>query len=55
MGHSDHEISATFSTFDQDGNHVLDEEEQRRMKQELEAKRVGGGGRSARLYIFIYV
>ncbi|XP_023689469.2 polycystin-2-like protein 1 [Paramormyrops kingsleyae] len=39
MGHSDHEISATFSTFDQDGNHVLDEEEQRRMKQELEAKR----------------
>uniref|UniRef100_A0A8C9RMB8 Polycystin 2 like 1, transient receptor potential cation channel n=1 Tax=Scleropages formosus TaxID=113540 RepID=A0A8C9RMB8_SCLFO len=39
MGHADHEISATFSRFDQDGNHVLDEEEQNRMKKELEEKR----------------
>ncbi|KAL4640930.1 polycystic kidney disease 2-like 1 protein [Arapaima gigas] len=39
MGHADHEISATFSRFDQDGNHILDEEEQNRMKKELEEKR----------------
>ncbi|CAL8257105.1 unnamed protein product [Lota lota] len=39
MGHADHEISATFSRFDYDGNQVLDQEEQERMKAELEEKR----------------
>ncbi|XP_050982365.1 polycystic kidney disease 2-like 1 protein [Labeo rohita] len=39
MGHADHEISATFSRFDQDGNQTLDKQEQERMKQELEEKR----------------
>lgn len=36
----DHEISAAFSRFDQDGNQILDENEQKRMKIELEEKRV---------------
>uniref|UniRef100_A0A3Q0R3Q6 Polycystin 2 like 1, transient receptor potential cation channel n=1 Tax=Amphilophus citrinellus TaxID=61819 RepID=A0A3Q0R3Q6_AMPCI len=40
MGHTDSEISAAFSKFDCDGNKVLDEDEQRRMKTELEEKRV---------------
>ncbi|KAE8590838.1 hypothetical protein XENTR_v10018227 [Xenopus tropicalis] len=40
MGHDDHEISAAFSNFDQDGNRILDEEEQMRMKQILEERRV---------------
>ncbi|XP_058507894.1 polycystin-2-like protein 1 [Solea solea] len=39
MGHADHEISAAFSQFDSDGNQVLDEAEQERMKIELEEKR----------------
>uniref|UniRef100_A0A8C2JTG7 Polycystic kidney disease 2-like 1 n=1 Tax=Cyprinus carpio TaxID=7962 RepID=A0A8C2JTG7_CYPCA len=39
MGHADHEITATFSRFDQDGNQTLDKQEQERMKQELEEKR----------------
>ncbi|XP_016313144.1 polycystic kidney disease 2-like 1 protein [Sinocyclocheilus anshuiensis] len=39
MGHADHEISAAFSRFDQDGNQTLDKQEQERMKQELEEKR----------------
>ncbi|KAM3606549.1 uncharacterized protein V6R79_018486 [Siganus canaliculatus] len=39
MGHADHEISAAFSRFDRDGNHILDEDEQKRMKIELEEKR----------------
>ncbi|KAG7279838.1 hypothetical protein CRUP_013748, partial [Coryphaenoides rupestris] len=39
MGHADHEISAAFSRFDYDGNQVLDQEEQERMKAELEEKR----------------
>ncbi|XP_077586259.1 polycystin-2-like protein 1 [Stigmatopora nigra] len=39
MGHADHEISAAFSQFDRDGNHILDEEEQEKMKTELEEKR----------------
>ncbi|XP_029962580.1 polycystic kidney disease 2-like 1 protein [Salarias fasciatus] len=39
LGHADHEISAAFSKFDRDGNQVLDEEEQERMKIELEEKR----------------
>lgn len=40
MGHADHEISAAFSRFDRDGNQILDEDEQKRMKMELEEKRV---------------
>ncbi|MBN3295903.1 PK2L1 protein, partial [Amia calva] len=40
MGHDDHEISAAFTKFDHDGNQILDEEEQNRMKRELEEKRV---------------
>lgn len=49
MGHADHEISEAFSMFDRDGNQILDEEEQKRMKSDLEEKRVGerpqeGGG-----------
>lgn len=40
MGHADHEISAAFSQFDRDGNHILDEAEQEKMKIELEEKRV---------------
>ncbi|XP_061693168.1 polycystin-2-like protein 1 [Syngnathoides biaculeatus] len=39
MGHADHEISAAFSHFDRDGNHILDEDEQEKMKTELEEKR----------------
>ncbi|KAM3863001.1 polycystin-2-like protein 1 [Diretmus argenteus] len=39
MGHADHEISAAFSRFDHDGNQILDQEEQERMKTELEEKR----------------
>ncbi|XP_061601775.1 polycystin-2-like protein 1 [Cololabis saira] len=39
MGHADHEISAAFSQFDQDGNQILDADEQERMKIELEEKR----------------
>ena len=42
MGHADHEISAAFARFDRDGNQILDHEEQERMKQELEEKRVCG-------------
>uniref|UniRef100_A0A8C1XIV0 Polycystic kidney disease 2-like 1 n=1 Tax=Cyprinus carpio TaxID=7962 RepID=A0A8C1XIV0_CYPCA len=48
MGHADHEISATFSRFDQDGNQTLDKQEQERMKQELEEKRV------CLIYIFLH-
>nr|XP_033799607.1 polycystic kidney disease 2-like 1 protein [Geotrypetes seraphini] len=40
MGHADHEITAAFSKFDHDGNQILDEEEQNRMRHELEEKRV---------------
>ncbi|KAJ3610234.1 hypothetical protein NHX12_022328 [Muraenolepis orangiensis] len=39
MGHADHEISAAFSRFDYDGNQVLDQKEQERMKAELEENR----------------
>lgn len=40
MGHADREISEAFSKFDRDGNQILDEEEQKRMKSELREKRV---------------
>uniref|UniRef100_A0A8C5PXA5 Polycystin 2 like 1, transient receptor potential cation channel n=1 Tax=Leptobrachium leishanense TaxID=445787 RepID=A0A8C5PXA5_9ANUR len=39
MGHDDHEITAAFSKFDQDGNRVLDEDEQKRMRNILEERR----------------
>uniref|UniRef100_A0A8C2X4A3 Polycystin 2 like 1, transient receptor potential cation channel n=1 Tax=Cyclopterus lumpus TaxID=8103 RepID=A0A8C2X4A3_CYCLU len=39
MGHAEHEITAAFSRFDHDGNQILDEDEQKRMKVELEEKR----------------
>ncbi|XP_070288617.1 polycystin-2-like protein 1 isoform X5 [Myotis yumanensis] len=43
LGHKEHEITeltATFTKFDQDGNHVLDEKEQKQMQQDLEEERV---------------
>ncbi|KAM9379950.1 polycystin-2-like protein 1 [Phaethornis superciliosus] len=40
LGHADHEITEAFSTFDKDGNHILDAEEQQQMKHDLEAKTV---------------
>ncbi|XP_063291145.1 polycystin-2-like protein 1 [Pelobates fuscus] len=40
MGHDDHEITAAFSRFDQDGNRVLDEDEQKQMRNILEERRV---------------
>ncbi|XP_008500272.2 polycystic kidney disease 2-like 1 protein [Calypte anna] len=40
LGHAEHEITAAFSTFDKDGNHILDAEEQQQMKHDLEAKTV---------------
>ncbi|XP_075072553.1 polycystin-2-like protein 1 isoform X3 [Mixophyes fleayi] len=40
MGHDDHEITAAFSRFDQDGNRILDEEEQRKMRNILEERRL---------------
>ncbi|XP_028324033.1 polycystic kidney disease 2-like 1 protein [Gouania willdenowi] len=39
LGHADHEISEAFSKFDSDGNQVLDQDEQERMKMELKEKR----------------
>ncbi|XP_019902754.1 polycystic kidney disease 2-like 1 protein isoform X2 [Esox lucius] len=39
LGHADHEITKAFSKFDHDGNQILDQEEQDRMKRELEKKR----------------
>ncbi|XP_053358417.1 polycystic kidney disease 2-like 1 protein [Clarias gariepinus] len=39
MGHDDHDISEAFSRYDQDRNHILDREEQEKMKRELEEKR----------------
>ncbi|XP_053524634.1 polycystic kidney disease 2-like 1 protein [Artibeus jamaicensis] len=43
LGHTEHEITeltATFTRFDQDGNRVLDEKEQKQMRQDLEEQRV---------------
>ncbi|KAM9323779.1 polycystin-2-like protein 1 [Gastrophryne carolinensis] len=40
MGHDDHEITEAFSRFDQDGNRILDEEEQKQMRNLLEEKRL---------------
>ncbi|XP_043407852.1 polycystic kidney disease 2-like 1 protein isoform X2 [Chelonia mydas] len=40
LGHAEHEITAAFSRFDKDGNQILDEEEQKRMRHDLEEKRV---------------
>uniref|UniRef100_A0A8C3PB03 Polycystin 2 like 1, transient receptor potential cation channel n=1 Tax=Chrysemys picta bellii TaxID=8478 RepID=A0A8C3PB03_CHRPI len=43
LGHAEHEITAAFSRFDKDGNQILDEEEQKRMRHDLEEKRVKDG------------
>ncbi|XP_031240865.1 polycystic kidney disease 2-like 1 protein [Mastomys coucha] len=40
LGHEEHEIMAAFTRFDQDGDHILDEEEQEQMRQGLEDERV---------------
>ncbi|XP_048362000.1 polycystic kidney disease 2-like 1 protein isoform X2 [Sphaerodactylus townsendi] len=40
LGHAEHEIATAFAKFDQDGNQILDEEEQKRMRNDLEEKRV---------------
>ncbi|XP_060697748.1 polycystin-2-like protein 1 [Hemiscyllium ocellatum] len=40
LGHSDEEINDTFSRFDSDDNKILDEEEQTRMQNELEEKKI---------------
>ncbi|XP_054839936.1 polycystic kidney disease 2-like 1 protein [Eublepharis macularius] len=40
LGHAEHEITAAFARFDKDGNQILDEEEQKRMRNDLEEKRV---------------
>ncbi|XP_048194432.1 polycystic kidney disease 2-like 1 protein isoform X2 [Perognathus longimembris pacificus] len=43
LGHVEHEITeltAAFTQFDQDGNHILDEKEQEQMRQDLEEERV---------------
>ncbi|NP_852087.2 polycystin-2-like protein 1 [Mus musculus] len=40
LGHEEHEITAAFTRFDQDGDHILDEEEQEQMRQGLEEERV---------------
>ncbi|XP_031812554.1 polycystic kidney disease 2-like 1 protein isoform X2 [Sarcophilus harrisii] len=40
LGHAEHEITSAFTRFDRDGNRVLDEEEQEKMHQDLEEKRV---------------
>ncbi|KAJ8014337.1 hypothetical protein DPEC_G00039190 [Dallia pectoralis] len=39
LGHADHEITKAFSKFDHDGNQILDQEEQEKMKRELVKKR----------------
>ncbi|XP_020646855.3 polycystin-2-like protein 1 [Pogona vitticeps] len=40
LGHAEHEITAAFAKFDEDGNQILDEEEQKRMRNDLEEKRI---------------
>lgn len=40
LGHEEHEITAAFTRFDQDGDHILDEEEREQMRQGLEEERV---------------
>ncbi|PNJ86951.1 PKD2L1 isoform 1 [Pongo abelii] len=43
LGHAEHEITeltATFTKFDRDGNRILDEKEQGKMRQDLEEERV---------------
>lgn len=44
LGHEEHEITAAFTRFDQDGDHVLDQEEQEQMRRGLEEERVSGTG-----------
>lgn len=47
LEHTEHEktkLTAAFTRFDQDGNGVLDEKEQKEMRQNLEGKRVSPDG-----------
>ncbi|MBZ3874533.1 Polycystic kidney disease 2-like 1 protein [Sciurus carolinensis] len=47
LGHTEHEITeltAAFTRFDQDGNHILDEKEQEQMRQDLEEESVSRAG-----------
>uniref|UniRef100_A0A674GK00 Polycystin 2 like 1, transient receptor potential cation channel n=1 Tax=Taeniopygia guttata TaxID=59729 RepID=A0A674GK00_TAEGU len=53
LGHADHEITAAFSRFDKDGNHILDEEEQQQMKSDLEAKRVKKWGKEKKIFCLV--
>ena len=40
-GHADAEIEAVFAKYDLDGDRILDEEEQKRMQEDLEGQKVG--------------
>lgn len=53
MGHADEEISAAFSQFDSDKNQILDKDEQERMIQELEEKRVCRSLYGSQLSLFL--
>jgi len=39
-GHADAEIEAVFARYDLDGDRILDEDEQRRMQEDLEGQKV---------------
>lgn len=39
-GHADAEIEAVFAKYDLDGDRILDEDEQRRMQEDLEGQKV---------------
>ena len=39
-GHADAEIEAVFAKYDLDGDRILDEEEQRKMQEDLEGQKV---------------
>ena len=40
-GHADAEIEAVFAKYDLDGDRILDEEEQKKMQEDLEGQKVG--------------
>lgn len=44
-GHADAEIEAVFAKYDLDGDRILDEDEQRRMQEDLEGQKVKIRGR----------
>ncbi|XP_072095929.1 polycystin-2-like protein 1 [Mobula birostris] len=49
LGHSDQEINDTFARYDHDDNKVLDEEEQMKMRNELEEKKIALNAEIAKL------